>query len=42
MSENLFLKEWESIEKKNAQPRCLRDIVTMPFSEFSEKVQAQG
>jgi hypothetical protein len=41
VSENLYRKEWESIEDEKTQPRFLREIISTPYKEFSEKVLEQ-
>ena len=39
--ENLFRKEWDEIEDEKTQPRFLREIISTPYEEFSEKVLEQ-
>lgn len=41
MVENLYKKEWESLENEATQPRFLGKVISFPFSEFSQKVLAQ-
>ena len=41
VSDNLYQKEWEAIEDEKTQPRFLREVVSTPYKEFSEKVLAQ-
>ncbi|MBT6718715.1 MAG: hypothetical protein HOB18_13925 [Nitrospina sp.] len=41
MSENLYRKAWDTIEDEKTQPRFLREIISTPYKEFSEKVLQQ-
>jgi hypothetical protein len=40
-TKNLYQRGWKDIENEDTQPRFLREVISIPYKEFGEKVLDQ-